>query len=88
MKTAIREEVEIGKVQSWSHIVITQWWRLQYESCKTINYVRKGDSRLWRSPAKRKRRHSGRMSNINESQDHERTFSEESRDEMETEKPR
>ena len=34
------------------------------------------------------RRDSGRMSNIKESQDHERTISEENREEMETEKPR
>ena len=34
------------------------------------------------------RRHSGRMSNIKEIQHHERTISEESREEIETEKPR
>ena len=34
------------------------------------------------------RRHSGRMGNIKDIQDHERTISEESRDEMGTEKQR
>ena len=38
-------------------------------------------------PAKRKRRHSCRMGNIKEFQDHERTISEESREEMDMEKP-
>ena len=42
---------------------------------------------LWRWPAKRKRKESGRIGNIKDIQDHEHTISDESTEEMDMEKP-
>ena len=57
------------------------------ESWRTNKYIIKGDRMLRPGPAKWKRIHSCRMANIKAFQDHEHTISEESREEMDTEKP-
>ena len=54
---------------------------------RTNKHIKKGDRMLRPGSAKWKRRHSCRMGNIKEFQDHEHIISEESREEMDVDKP-